>query len=76
MIYLKGVILKRYFPFYSIVIILLYLIIGTGLHSDDYLFVTRPFKGWRIFLTPSVDQFQDLIFGIPTYYAFFWAYPA
>lgn len=75
MIYLKGVILKRYFPFYSIVIILLYLIIGTGLHSDDYLFVTRPFKGWRIFLTPSVDQFQDLIFGIPTYYAFFWAYP-
>ena len=66
---------KRYLPFFSIVIILFYLILGTGLHSDDYMFVTRPFNGWLNFLIPSADQFQELLFGIPTYYAFFWAFP-
>ena len=67
--------LKKYLAFFAIVILLLYLIIGTGLHSDDYLFITRPFNGWRYFFIPSVDQFQELLFGLPTYYVFYWAYP-
>ena len=72
---INEIINNRYYWLFPIAILLLYLIMGTGLHSDDYMFVTRPFKGWRYFLTPSQDQFIDLLFGLSSYYIFYWAYP-
>ena len=72
---MNNQIYKRDLLFFAIVILLLYLIIGTGIHSDEYKLLTQPLNGWQNFWELTHTQFPEFIFALPTYYGFFWAYP-
>ena len=63
---------SNYWVFVFMILILLYLMVGTGLHGDDYS-VIRPWHEANFFiLTP--ENIGLKIFGIPDYFAFWWVY--
>ena len=56
--------------------VLLYLLMGTGLHGDDYNAIVsmRGDNLWD-FLNPDPDRRGLMIFNLITYYGFWWVYP-
>ena len=55
-----------------LVIVIMYLIMGTGLHGDDYSEIVR-WKSQGFFDFLGISGFQLFFFG--SYYVFWWAYP-
>ena len=64
---------SKYLTFIYITLILLYLIYGTGLHSDDYSVINKLSKSNFLFITP--ENLGLKIFGVPDYLIFWWIYP-
>ena len=63
---------SRYFYYILILVILSYLILGVGLHGDDYAEINR-MNGiglWE-FLNPQIGM---EVSGLPNYYTFAWAF--
>ena len=64
---------------YKIQIVILfglaYLILGTGLHGDDYLEIVKMqnFSNFQFFY-PSPYIHEHYILGLPAHYLLFWAY--
>ena len=64
---------SRYFYYILILVILSYLILGVGLHGDDYVEI-KSMNGlglWE-FLNPQITQ---SMLSLPNYYALEWAFP-
>jgi len=52
---------------------ILYLFAGTGLHSDEYS-VIGSWRDWQDFFSPDPFKRRLMIFGLPSYYSFWWVY--
>ena len=54
---------------------LMYLILGTGLHGDDYVEILKMqnFSNFQFFY-PSPHIHEHYILGLPAHYLLFWAY--
>ena len=64
---------SRYFYYILILVILSYLILGVGLHGDDYVEI-KSMNGlglWE-FLNPQITQ---SMLSLPNYYALEWVFP-
>jgi hypothetical protein len=66
-------IMKRIASFVAFWVIILYVVWGTGLHGDDYS-VIGGWHDWADFLNADPLKKGLQIFGLPTYYSFWWAY--
>jgi len=56
-------------------IITIYLIIGTGIHSDDYTAIYQAEgTNWKDFFEWSIDKRGQNFFGIFNHYLFYWVY--
>jgi len=68
---------SRYFYYFLILTILSYLILGVGLHGDDYT-VINDMNGlglWE-FLNPDPNKQMGMqVLGLPNFYTFWWALP-
>ena len=68
---------SKYFYYILILVILSYLILGVGLHGDDYI-VINEMNGiglWE-FLKPDVNNIPFIqALNLPNFYTFWWAYP-
>ena len=63
---------SRYFYYILILVILSYLILGVGLHGDDYVEIyKRSGVGLWEFLNPQIGM---QVSGLPNYYTFAWAF--
>ena len=69
----KSTIASRYVFFAAFGAVILYLFMGTGLHADDYQ-VIGGWRDWADFLNVDPRTKGLMIFGLPTYYTFWWAY--
>ena len=67
----------KYFNHTIILLLLSYLIFGTGLHGDDYAEISG-MDGYGVleFLNPDPSKHSIQILGLPNFYVFWWAYPA
>ena len=73
MVIKNDTIFRRTGPVFIFLAITFYLFIGTGLHADDYS-VIGSWSSWHDFL--NIDPFKRglMIFGLPSYFSFWWAY--
>ena len=69
----KSTTVSRYGIFVFFWIIILYLVMGTGLHGDDYSTIGG-WRDWDDFLNADPQKKGLLIFGLPTYYTLWWPY--
>jgi len=67
---------KSYKLFIVIGIFITYLLLGTGIHGDDYTIIYNmlEYDIWK-FLNPGLDDFRLMIFNLISYYSFWWAFP-
>ena len=68
---------SRYFYYVLILVILSYLILGVGLHGDDYAEINRMngFGLWE-FLNPDPNKQMGMqVLGLPNFYTFWWVFP-
>ena len=71
----KKITIEKNYPIYALIVtLLLYLIIGTGLHGDDFGFIKTPLNGIGDFINPDPLKKGVVILFLPSYYTFFWAY--
>ena len=54
-------------------LVLLYLFLGSGLHGDDYS-VIGSWNSWQDFFSTDPLKRGLMIFAMPSYYSFWWAY--
>lgn len=66
---------KRYVLATTAILITFYLFWNTGIHGDDYTVISEA-KGrdFYDFLSPDPNKRGIMIFGLPPYYLFWWAY--
>jgi len=69
----KSTTVSRFGVFVAFVVIILYLLMGTGLHADDYSAIGG-WRDWSEFLNADPQKKGLLIFGLPTYYTLWWPY--
>ena len=68
---------SRYFYYILILVILSYLILGVGLHGDDYT-VINSMKGYGLweYLNPDPNKPMNVqVLGLPNFYTFWWVFP-
>jgi len=58
---------------FAFLLVSLYLFLGSGLHGDDYS-VIGSWSSWQDFISPDPLKRGLMIFGLPSYYSFWWAY--
>jgi len=63
----------KLFYLFSIGVIILYLFVGTGLHGDDYS-VIGSWNSWQDFFSTDPFKRHLMIFALPSYFSFWWAY--
>jgi len=68
-----GITVRRIIYAVVFACVIVYLFMGTGLHSDDYC-VIGSWGDWREFIFIDPYKMWLNIFGFPTYYIFWWAY--
>ena len=68
---------SRYFYYILILVILSYLILGVGIHGDDYVDInTMNGLGLWEFLNPDPNKQMGMqVLGLPNFYTFWWALP-
>jgi hypothetical protein len=56
-------------------LVLTYLLLGTGLHGDDYIAIEKlSAMNLSNYLTLDIEKLEIMSFNIVTYYTFWWAY--
>ncbi len=66
---------KFYVLFVSIAMLTIYLLLGTGIHGDDYTIIYNmlEYDIWK-YLNPGLQDFRLMIFNLISYYSFWWAF--
>ena len=72
--YMKGVSSNQY-AIFAIILTLMYLILGTGLHGDDFIVVDQmQHYSVKDFFSKPIDLKDLSLFGLINYYLFWWPY--
>jgi len=68
--------LKNFLPFFAVFCFISYLLYGTGIHSDDYseIYSLGELSLYE-FYHSTPEDLGIFLFGLPTYYILFWAFP-
>ena len=63
------------YVFVAVIFLTIYLILGSGLHGDDYAVISGAQKvSFYEYFYPSPDKIGASIFNLPNYYLFRWTY--
>lgn len=67
---------KNILPFFAVFCFISYLLYGTGIHSDDYseIYSMSELSLYE-FYHSTPEDLGIFLFGLPTYYILFWAFP-